>query len=337
LYLAKKRIKGIYHYIIRESYEDSGILLSRDLFDLGDDPRNYIIYAGGNSFYIDAEVEERLDSEGANATADEIDDLFWPYIRPDIKRALESFWDRGKSHKSKTVLSAAEENKFLKQIHLIDKRRVHYLRCGRVEQGRIGQMPVKMLKNLFGKSRDELEQHFMNMERLLKPYELKTYVYVIFDLQRHFSEIFAKSMPQGLDQNKLDTCFLDEVCRLNRSTSFWGRKTHRHFLNEYLTRYVIMFFDNDYAPDNFLADYIKNFMNQRRSYRPPPQARKVSLDEASRALGVPRAELDAMTVRDLTRLYRRLAQKHHPDRGGEQEKFIQITEAYQGLLVRRGK
>jgi DnaJ-class molecular chaperone len=43
-----------------------------------------------------------------------------------------------------------------------------------------------------------------------------------------------------------------------------------------------------------------------------------------------------MTKRGLTRLYRRMAKKLHPDKGGEHEKFIQLSEAYQELLKGKG-
>jgi hypothetical protein len=40
-------------YLIRQSYADGNCYRSRDLFDLGDDPSRFIVYVGGNGFYID--------------------------------------------------------------------------------------------------------------------------------------------------------------------------------------------------------------------------------------------------------------------------------------------
>ena len=57
---------------------------------------------------------------------------------------------------------------------------------------------------------------------MLRSFELKTYVYVIFDLQRFFTEMIAKKMPQGLDQNRIDEHFLEEICRLDQDISFWS-------------------------------------------------------------------------------------------------------------------
>jgi hypothetical protein len=97
-----------------------------------------------------------------------------------------------------------------------------------------------------------------------------------------------------------------------------------------------MFFDNDYEPDASLQDFIKEFVNARRFRSAPARKKTVSFDEASTLFGVKKETLRTMTKRGLTRLYRRMAQKLHPDKGGEHEKFIQLTEAYQDLLRRKG-
>jgi hypothetical protein len=52
VYLSQEKIKGATHYYIRESYQDGDTFLSRDLFDLGTDPAEYIIYAGGMHFIL---------------------------------------------------------------------------------------------------------------------------------------------------------------------------------------------------------------------------------------------------------------------------------------------
>jgi len=111
-------------------------------------------------------------------------------------------------------------------------------------------MPVHLYKSFFRRSRDEIEQHFMKMECRLKASELKSYTYVIFDLQRFFTESWAKTMPQGLDQNRVDKHFLEELCRLNTDASFWAGEDVADFLHRYLIRYLIMFFDYDYQETN---------------------------------------------------------------------------------------
>ena len=51
---------------------------------------------------------------------------------------------------------------------------------------------------------DEIEYDFISAERLLKADELAHYTYQIFDLQRYFSENYARSHPEGLDQDRMD-------------------------------------------------------------------------------------------------------------------------------------
>jgi hypothetical protein len=336
LYLAQEQFKGKTYYFIRESFKDGDCFKSRELFRLHTDPARYIIYPGGNAFYIDRVVEETLCSLGVEPSADDMDDIFWPFLKPGIRVALESFREKAKARRTRVGLSQEEKERIRRHVGDFDKRRVHYLRCGQMDQGRIERMPVRLYKWLFRKSRDEIEQHFLTMEQCLKPHEMKIYAYVIFDLQKFFSESCAKKMPQGLDQDKVDRHFLEEICRLNSDASFWAGENVGGTLHEYLIRYVIMFFDNDYGRDPFLHRRVRDFANGRRFRRAPASKQTVTFDEASSLFGVKKETLRAMTKRGVTRLYRRMAKKLHPDKGGEHDKFIQLTEAYQELLKRKG-
>jgi hypothetical protein len=103
-------------------------------------------------------------------------------------------------------------------------------------------------------------------------------------------------------------------------------------LHEYLVRYVIMFFDGEYARSPFLDEFVQNFINSRRHHRTLTRKRKVSLDEASTIFGVSKDALKKMNRRDLSRLYRRTAQKLHPDKGGDHDRFIRLTAAYHGMM-----
>jgi hypothetical protein len=219
--------------------------------------------------------------------------------------------------------------------HVFDKRRILFLKCGRVDQSRLGSLPVKMFRILNNKSRDEIEQKFIEMESILRSTELKSYVYAIFDLQKFFAESFAKSNPHILNQAKVDRYFLKEICRLNNDHAFWNGMEKDDKLHEYLVRYAVMFFDFDYQPRSFIEAYIRNFINSRRDYRPPPQKRSVTLDEASTIFNASKESLDNMRRSDLARLYRRRAQKLHPDKGGDHDKFVELTEAYHHLLGKK--
>jgi molecular chaperone DnaJ len=58
-------------------------------------------------------------------------------------------------------------------------------------------------------------------------------------------------------------------------------------------------------------------------------ARKQQVDEYT-LLGIPRNA----TTDDIKKAYKRLAMKHHPDRGGDAENFKRITQAYEKLLAK---
>ncbi|HUV49405.1 MAG TPA: J domain-containing protein [Anaerolineae bacterium] len=331
MYLALKTIKGETHYFIRESYRDGTCLRNRDLFDLGTDPSQYIIYPGGNAFYVDETLDDRLRTLSCNYSVYDLDDLFWPFLKPEIRAALSPCRHRGEISRGKRADKEKEE-KTLTEIHLFDKRRVHYLKFGHIDQGRIGLVSPKLFNRLINKSRDELEQYFMDTERSLDRSEFKLYVYVIFDLQKYFTELIAKSMPQGLNQNKIDQYFLEEICLLNKDSSFWSGMDTEGNLDEYLIRYVIMFFDSEYGRSSFLDDYIRDYMNSKRGYVPPRRSASVILEEASTIFGVKKDALRKISKKGLTRIYRQMAQKLHPDKGGEKEKFVKLSEAYNELL-----
>lgn len=333
MYLARKKIKGEIHYFVRESYPapDHDYLVSRDLFDLGTDPAKYIIYPGGRCYYVDETVEEALRSSGHEPSSEEIDDIFWPFVKHDVKREMEPF-RRGSRCFRITKLSAEEAEHIRSKVHLFDKRRMYYLRYGSIDQGRIFRAPQKLFRVLLNKSRDEIEQHFMELERVLEPTEYRQYVYSIFDLQKFFTETAARIMPQALNQAEIDDYFLKEIEKLNKDKTFWAGMEMDAWLHDYLTRYVIMFFDYGFGESSFMDDYIRQFINARRQFRFPEKKSAISLDEASAIFGISGEELKKMSKREFTHLYRLKAHEHHPDKGGEHEAFVKLTQAYKSLL-----
>ncbi len=335
LYLAQRTIKGGRHYSIRESYKDGDRLRSRELFVLGTNPARYIIYPGGHAFYIDDIVGDSLASLGVEPSADEIEDVFWPFVKPEIRRAIEPFRARGKARGKKAKITPKEEELIRLQTKEFDKRRIHYLRSGRMDQAGLGRMPLKLYVWLFAKSRDEIEQRFIQMEGRLEPWELKTYTFVIFDLQRFFTQSWAKRIPQGLSQEKMEAHFLEEICRLNSDSSFWAGEETGNSLHEYLRRYVVLYFDNPFRQDTFLQDHVREFMDARRGWRFPEQKRTMTLTEASSIFGVAKDVLESMSRRGVVRLFRRMAQKLHPDKGGKHEEFVKLADAYRALLKRK--
>jgi len=136
MYLARKTVGGKGHYVIRESFRQQDACLWRDLCDLGTDPARYIVYPGGNAFYIDDAVEETIRSLGSEPVAEDMENMFWPFLRPDIRYKLEPFrrQERRRRDERKTPESLSPES-----VHLFDRRRVHFLKTGQMDQRAIGR------------------------------------------------------------------------------------------------------------------------------------------------------------------------------------------------------
>jgi len=328
MYLAEDYTTGKRHFVLRESYSDENELKSRDLISLGENPGRYIKYIDSRSFYIDETIEDKLDNlefkPETPYTQEDLETIFWPFIRPDIKRRYTFVQSKHKKKKQDRVIKASE-------FHLFDRRRTHFLRFGQMNQGSIYKTNPKLFQSLHGISRDEIEQQFIRKEQILSPSELKSYVYVIFNLHYHFHQTIAIDMPQGLDQHKVDKVFLREICKLNQDKGFWSGMNLTDYLHPYLRRYLIMFIDNQYARSRYLDDILQDWINSRRDFSFPIRNRQEALDKGSTLFGVSRDTLKSMSARDLTRLYRKKAMEFHPDSGGKQEDFVELTHIYQSL------
>lgn len=114
MYLAQKTINRRTHYFIRNTYADGPHLKSRDVFDLGTDPSKYIIYPGGNAYYFHEEIQDALRQKGLSVTQDDLDDIFRPFLRPDIKRIITDFQPPVRK-------SAPDPQKIPPHVHLFDK------------------------------------------------------------------------------------------------------------------------------------------------------------------------------------------------------------------------
>jgi len=169
---------------------------------------------------------------------------------------------------------------------------------------------------------------------VLQPGELKQYIYVIFNLQRHFTELAARLAPAALPTEKVDDLFVDELCALDGDQSFGAGLDRDDRLHPYLRRYLIGYFDSQWPEIRASAEYIRRFMNEHRTYR-PPASQRAKMEEAGTLFGVSWEELRSMSQRELTKLYRKRAHELHPDKGGEQEKFVDLTELYKALSERK--
>lgn len=327
MYLAQVKQDGIYRYIIRQSYTSDGHLKSRDLFDLGPDPGQYIIYVGASGYYYSDEIERGLTCAGVEIDQNQLDKLLYDFLSSSIKRIIDGF-DKGLRHSNPKAISDKSSDGPVP--HLFDKRRYHYLRFGRDDQRYIERAPEKIFKPLYAKSRDELEQYFIKQERLLRPHENAAYVSAIFQLKQFRPET---DDPRPLFA-QMDDYFLEQLCALNKDDRFWADLKINDTLNDYLIKYAIMYFDFNLPRRSPWQAYAEDFINRHRIYHPPPKV-KIKLEEAGRLFGMPWKDLKKLDKRSLSRLYRRLAFTHHPDQGGDAEAFRKLTQYYNVLSKRR--
>lgn len=329
MYLARLPDKvGKRRYVIRQSYPDGKCYRSRDLFDLGDNPSAFIIYPGGNSFYIDTIVEETIAAKGIPVSQDDLEPVFMPFLPPHIRRVIRGFDRRSRYKQAKPTCIPAAAN------HIFDRRRLHFLRSGRVNARELNSAPDRFYAMLQQKSRDEIEHDFITAERHLKNREFAAYTCQIFNLQNYFSERFARTHPEALSTERMDPHFIESLCRLNQDETFWLGSEAETGLRRHLMRYAIMYFDSSFPTHDPFQDILRDFMNRYRRYRPPESVR-ISLTESAEILGVTVDALKKMDLRMLTRQYRRQALKHHPDKGGNPIAFVKLTAAYEKLLKRK--
>jgi hypothetical protein len=340
VYLKRSRMGKGYQYALFESYEDQGCWKHRKLMDLGHDPEAFIEYPGGRGFYFKEIVEDTLLRMKATYSEAELENLFRPFIRPDIRRIIDHF-DRGQpgDHAKWRVFSREEMLDRHLAIHPFDKRRLHYLRCGRVDIGNLDGTPWKMFNVLLEKSRDEIETLLNTMERDLPPHEIRTYLYTALDIRRHFRHSPGRDEPAALNPERVDDLFVEDLCRLNRDPVFFkglGQKDPDS-LHAYLRRYLILYFDNDFDRARPWGEYVRDFIGRHQSYRPPRGRgwKAIPEDEACKQLGITLSDFKKMSRRTLIRCYKRRAKETHPDGGGSQEAFIKVKEAYECLIVRK--
>lgn len=338
MYLKHEIIHGDPHYTIRESYLSGGCWKHRVVFDLGADPEAYIEYPGGNGFYVRESLEEDLRHQAVKYSENELEALFIPFLHPHVRRIVEMFM-RPRSGRRKQR-SSEESLRSQSALHAFDKRRLHYLRFGRVHIGDLEAKPWKFLDVLLEKSRDEIETLLEDMERELQPQEIRRYLYTALGLQRHFRHLMTRYHPEALDPFKVEEHFLEDLCRLNRDERFFmGVDDYNPaWLHPYLRKYAVLFFDNTFDPRMVWDDDVADFVWRHRFTGRPGTSSAAMSDsdkEACLRLGITLAEFESMDRRELIRIYRRLALKSHPDRGGDKEAFIRIKAAYECLLQRK--
>ena len=335
MYLATLTRGQTKHYEIRQSLpgDDHRYLEYQVVFDLGGDPGRYIERLSDDICYFSAELEDRLQQETSEDASLILEELLWDFLPAEEQTRLSIFRHRGKARVS--ALSEGERSAIEKDIHLFDRRRLYYLRYGAVDQSRIFRLNPKLYRPLLNKCRDEREFYLLDLEKALQHNELRTYVFAIFDLQRHFTESFSATMPEALDQIDIADFFIEEICSLNDDKSFWRTGTGGTSLHDHLIRYMIMFFDHGYGRRSLFDDFVREFMGRHRAFSWPEKKPAVSTGQAEKIFQRKWQKLQKMSRRELTRLYRERAKELHPDSGGNHEQFIELNGAYASLMARK--
>jgi len=337
LYLARTVLGNTLRFSLRQTVMDDQdeFPRHRQLVDLGDDPARYLVFPSSNCFYVHDDLLATVAPMVEGDVALALEKILWPFVRADVRANLASVMAR--EHGSPpTKVTAAEQEAIDRELHLFDRRRLHYLWYGAIDQSGLYRMPAKLCRRLLGKSRDEKEQYFIDREMVLYADQVKEYLYTIFNLQRHFSESFARILPQGLDQQRLDTLFIDELCSLNRDASLWRGMPPVDGLHPYLIRHLILFFDYEFSAAAALSGYFKTFMDSHRQFHFPQPKSTMSTEELSTIFGEPAERLATLSKRELKALFRKRAKALHPDIGGDPEQFVRLKEAFEALHRKRG-
>jgi hypothetical protein len=92
MYLARKHKEKKVNYYIRESFSDGESIKSREICDLGSNPKQFVIYPDGStSFYFDPQLIEKIESSGIKPDTEELEKIFWPFLEPETRSVIERF------------------------------------------------------------------------------------------------------------------------------------------------------------------------------------------------------------------------------------------------------
>lgn len=334
MYLAQTINRNPTRFVLRQSVAADDGFISRDLFDLGSDPRRFIVYPGGNAYYYAEVLMDALEAQGITSADDALDRVLWDFLHPRIQRVISGFQKADSTYRRSGAKGDA-----INAPHRFDRQRAYYLRTGRMlPEG--ARLPPALLRQLVDRSRDEIEQRFLRDENVLRTRERAPYVYAIFGLKGFFQRAAAQAADADmgpLDVPDLDLYFTDRICDLNKDIGFWAGMQKTEALHPYLQRYAAMFYDSTAPRPSVEQERLWSFINRHRAYRPPPSIlKKIQLSE--KLFGATWKQLQKMSRSALKRLYRRRVMALHPDHGGDKQDFIQLTASYRYLLqrLRRG-
>ncbi len=337
MYLAQEYDRtGETLFFIRETIVDpDGALVPRQLFELGNDPEEFIEYIDERAYYISPVVEEALESLDVKYDYDELEEIFWPFIDPDIKETLDNFGGiRGRRAGQRKRRNRQMPREDFDRTHIFDRRRLYYLKFVQINMGDALFTPLPIYEMLVGKCRDEIENRIAFMEYELRPWEMRGYLYAIFDIAAGFAPKLTRFVPDAQDLDMIDRFFMEELCRLNTDPTLLGseaRSSNDADLHRYLRKYLFMFHDT----------YFSNRGQWTQAGRPsgeegqwiPPASQRDS--DHLNAMGLTEDEFRSMSEHEFTSHFRKRALELHPDKGGDHNVFVKFINAYEILLARK--
>ncbi len=329
-----KSREDVTSFFLRQSYQDrDGTWLSRDLFDLGQDPEQFIQYVGERAFYISPELEQALSEMDVDYEYRELEQIFWPFIDPFIKQTIDAFGGlEGRTYERPKRYSVEQLSGMQAEIHLFDKRRLIFLKYLQIDTDSLLKRPLPFLNQLLEKSRDEIENMFDMLELELKPWEIRGYIYAIFGLPKRFYPRLSRFIPDVQDQDAMDQFFLEELCNLNEDASYidrGARPSRSATLHPYLKKYLFQYFDYAFRGPRPGRSFHEN---QKTAWHPSAtQADSAQLE----TMGLDQDTFNNMTEKEFVSYFRKMAQKLHPDKGGDHEKFIRFQQAFEQLMAKK--
>ncbi|MCE5334951.1 MAG: J domain-containing protein [Desulfobacteraceae bacterium] len=296
--------------------------------DLGADPALHISYMGGHGFCFSPAIGEKLEAMGICFKTEDLERVFKPYLRPDIQTIIERY-----RHTRVKRSKAEPPPPGRGGVHIFDARRLYFLRFARIDTGELGTRHWKFLNVLLSKSRDEIETLLEAMEQSLPPREFAAYVYASLGIAPNFPG-HVREHPVAIDRELLDRHVIDALCALDRDSEFFAGvdSSGGNGLHPYLRKYAWLYFDSGFHEEDGWPQW---FRSQQRFERRPAPSPDISMEAALAVFGIGADGFREMTRKELLRLYRRKAKKKHPDKGGEHNEFVRLSEAYARLIVEK--
>ena len=334
MYIAKLPKGSTSYYQIRTSFKkDHGTYRHKILFELGEDPADYFSIEYDHVVIFSEELLAPLTTYLGKDPEPYLESLLFTFFPKNVQERLQNFKGRTADYKGR--LTKEEQQAITKEVHIFDRRRLYYLRYGAVDQSRLTKLHEKCCRPLLQQSRDEREYYFSAEEKVLEPGSYYQYIYAIFNLQKHFTQSFAPWLPEALAKKEIADQLIETICALQSDPSFWQQETPDRFLHRHLARYLWMFFDFTPHTPSYQREFVRAFMGSHRSFSWPKTKGEASPEQIEEIFGIPKSELEVMPQKDLTRLYRQKALELHPDKGGDAEEFIILTEIYTTFSERK--